>query len=284
MQLAAPLAAPLRTGLAAEPIRWNAGAGRGGNHVPADHAVEVAAFDRSLSFGSKYRFQGGVAQALSGVEVLVELGGPIPVDQVLARIGAQLAQLPTIVTERLRQIIVYRGQDTAYDRQWEKAYGIPGFQAVAAGGGGQVTFFGGKPYTDGVLFHELGHNLPVSTSDWRRAVDADDAHIAELAKGAAVLRPIEFEDVPDPVRRARWTPRLAPGGITPYADGRWGEDICEALRMLMSEQHKGHAFAERVDAVGGVHALWFGDAYPARTTLLERITQVDLDRDGTIGS
>ncbi len=283
MQLATRVAWVSPSSTTADPIRWNTGAPRGGHRLPTDRAVEVSPFERSLAFGgAKYRFQGGVAQALSGVEVLVEHGGPVPVDQVLARIGAQLAQLPAAVTARLRQIIVYRGQDEAYDRHWEKAYGIPGFQAVAAGGGGQVTFFGGKPYTDGVLFHELGHNLGMNASDWRRAMSADDAHIAKLAANAT-LRPVEFEHVPDPVRRLRWTPRLAPGGITPYADGRLGEDICEALRMLMSEQHRGHAFAEQVDAAGGVRALAFGDAYPARTALLERVTQVDLDRDGVIG-
>lgn len=264
-------------------IRWNPRARRGGHQLPSDRAIEVAGFERSLTFGgARYRFRGGVAQALSGVEVLVEHGGPVPVEQVLARIGAQLAQLPRVVTDRLRQIIVYRGQDAAYDRHWEQAYGIPGFQAVAAGGGGQVTFFGGKPYTDGVLFHELGHNLAVSSSDWRRAMSADDAHIARLAT-SATLRPVEFEHVPDAERRLRWTPRLSPGGITPYADGRIGEDISEALRMLMSEQHRGHPFAEQVDAAGGVRALAFGDAYPARTALLERVTHVDLDRDGVIG-
>lgn len=31
--------------------------------------------------------------------------------------------------------------------------------------------------------------------------------------------------------------------------------------------------------IGRVRALAFGDAYPARTALLERVTQVDLDRD-----
>lgn len=267
-----------------DPIRWHTGAARGGNHLPTDRAIEVAAFDRSLGFGmGKYHFAGGVAQALSGVEVLVERGGSVAPALVLAKIGAQLAELPSIITERIRQVIVYKGQDDGYDRFWEKRYGIPGFQAVAAGGGGQVTFFGGKPYTDGVLFHELGHNLPVGTGEWQRAVASDDRTIAALA-ATATLTPVEFEPVPDPVRRERWTPRLAPGGITPYSNGRWGEDICEALRMLVSEQHYGHAFATRTDATGGVHQLAFGDAYPARTALLERITKTDLDRDGTIGA
>jgi hypothetical protein len=267
----------------ADPIRWNASAGRGGNRVPAEHGVEVAPFERSLGFGmGRYAFQGGVAQALAGIEVLVERGGPVAPEQVLARIGAQLAALPSALTDRLRQIIVYRGQDTGYDGYWERAYGIPGFQAVAAGGGGQVTFFGGQPYNDGTLFHELGHNLPVSTGEWRRAVAADDRTIAQLAKGAT-LAPVEFEPVPDPVRRERWTARLAPGGITPYADGRWGEDISEALRMLFSERRFGHAFATSTDAAGGVRELRFGDAYPARTALLERASRTDLDGDGVIG-
>jgi len=134
-----------------------------------------------------------------------------------------------------------------------------------------------------VLFHEVGHNLPVGGGDWRAAQAADDKRIKELATGAT-LRPLEFEHVPDEVRRLRWTPRLAPGGITPYADGRQAEDISEALRMLMSERHRGHAFAERVDtATGGVRALTFGEAYPARTRVLELASKADLDGDGDIG-
>ncbi len=269
--------------IAHAPISWDPEARRGAHRLPTDRAVEVAPFERSLAFGTRYRFQGGLAQAMQGVEVLVEHGGPVPVEQVLARIGAQLAQLPAVTTERLRQIIVYKGQDTGYDRYWERTYGIPGFQAVAAGGGGQITFFGGRPYTDGVLFHELGHNIRVSSGDWRRAVEADDATIAALAS-RATLRAVQLDEVPDPERRARWTARLLPGGITPYGEKSAGEDISEALRMLMSEQHRGHAFAEQVDAAGGVRALSFGDAYPARTALLERITGVDLDRDGTVGA
>jgi hypothetical protein len=134
-----------------------------------------------------------------------------------------------------------------------------------------------------VLLHELGHNLPISSSEWTRASPADDDVVARLGAGAT-LRYHEFEPVPDPVRRARWTARLAPGGITPYSDGRMGEDVCEALRMLLSERHRGHAFAERTDnATGGVSALAFAVAYPARTKLLERATKFDLDGDGDIG-
>jgi hypothetical protein len=277
MQLAV---APIRPVTTDAPIHWNAGAGKGGNHVPADHTVEVLGFTRSLGIGSSYQFSGGVAQAMRGVEVLVEQGGPLPVEQVLEGISRQLALLPETMLERIRQIIVYKGQDVGYDKYWERAYGIPNFQAVAAGGGGTITFFGGKPYTDGVLFHELGHNIRVG--DWSAAQRADDRTIAELAK-AGTLRYLEFEPVPDPVRRARWTARLAPGGITPYADGRMGEDISEALRMLLSERHRGHAFAESVDAAGGVHALPFSVAYPARTRMLELATNFDLDGDGDIG-
>ena len=225
-------------------IQWNTGARRGGQNLPTDRSVDVLAFNRSLSSGGSYRFGGGVAQALHGVEVLVEHGGPLEASVVLARIGAQLAQVPPSAFAQLRQIIVYRGQDVAYDSFWERRYQIPGFQAVAAGGGGQVTFFGGKPYTDGVLFHELGHNISVSSGAWRDAVAADDRRLTELSK-SATLRAIEFEAIPDPVRRARWTPRLAPGGITPYAEGRTAEDISESLRMLLSERHRGHAFAEQ---------------------------------------
>jgi hypothetical protein len=278
------LLAPTTLGSTSDvPIRWNAGAGRGGNHVPSDHAVEVAPFSRSIGFGAAYQFSGGVAQALHGIEVLVERGGPVAVEQVLAGISKQLDEMPAIMLEKLRQIIVYKGQDVAYDRYWEKAYGIPGFQAVAAGGGGQVTFFGGRPYTDGVLFHELGHNLGMGSFEWNRAAKEDDKVVAQLGAGAT-LRYDEFEPVPDPVRRARWTARLAPGGITPYSDGRPGEDVCEALRMLLSERHRGHAFATRVDnATGGVSALPFSVAYPARTKVLERATNFDLDGDGDIG-
>jgi len=268
--------------VADQPLRWNLNAGRGGNRLPTDHAVAVGGFSRSLAGMSRYAFAGGVAQSLQGVEVLVELGGPVDPAVVLARIGAQLAQLPPVVTERLRQIIVYKGQDVGYDTYWERAYGIKGFQAVAAGGGGQVTFFGGKPYTDGVLFHELGHNLPVSSSAWMDAVRADNATIAALARTGA-LRPVQFEEIPDPARRERWTPRLAPGGVTPYADGRWGEDVSEALNLLLSEHHYGHPFAQVVDAAGGVRALTFAEAYPARTRLLELAAKHDLDGNGRIG-
>lgn len=266
----------------ADPIVWDPGARRGAQHLPTDAAVEVRAFRRSLSAGGSYAFTGGVAQALQGVEVLVERGGPVDPLEVLARIDRQLAELPAAALERLRQIIVYRTQDTAYDRFWERSYGIPGFQAVAAGGGGQITFFGGKPYTDGVLFHEVGHNLPVSSGQWSDAMRADDRTIAALAVQSS-LRPVAFEEVPDEVRRLRWTPRLAPGGITPYAHGRPGEDISEALRMLMSERHHGHAFAEIVDARGGVRALPFSVAYPERTRVLELAARADLDGDGDIG-
>jgi hypothetical protein len=274
------LAAPAMP--ATDPITWNPGARRGAQHLPTDTTIEVRGFRRSLSSGGAYEFQGGIAQALQGVEVLVERGGPIDPGEVLARIGRQLAQMPSAALEHLRQIIVYRTQDVSYDRFWERRYGIPGFQAVAAGGGGQVTFFGGSPYTDGVLFHEVGHNLPVSSSAWRDAQRADDRTIAELAS-RGTLRPVEFEHVPDEARRLRWTPRLAPGGITPYAHGRMGEDISEALRMLMSERHRGHAFAQLVDAQGGVRELRFSEAYPERTRILELASGADLDGDGDIG-
>jgi hypothetical protein len=278
MQLAS-IASPARS---VAPIAWDEGARRGAQHLPTDSTVDVQAFRRSLSWGAAYEFTGGIAQALHGVEVLVERGGSMDPVEVLARIDRQLAELPEAAIARLRQIIVYRTQDTAYDRAWERAYRIPGFQAVAAGGGGQVTFFGGKPYTDGVLFHEVGHNLPVNGSAWNDAMRSDDRTIAALV-ATGTLRPVAFEDVPDEVRRLRWTPRLAPGGITPYADGRPGEDIAEALRMLMSERHRGHAFAELVDALGGVRQLTFSEAYPARTRVLEVAANADLDGDGDIG-
>lgn len=269
----------------AAPLKWNDRAPRGGHRLPADRPVEVAAFGRKLVPGwpsDRYRFTGGVAQALRGIEVLVERDGPEAPEAVLARIGAQLDQVPAALTGNLRQIIVYNRQDEFYDRFWERQHGIPGFQAVAAGGEGQVTFFGGRPYTDGVLFHEVAHSLPVSTRAWSEAGAKDNVTLNGLAK-SGTLRPRPFEDVPDAARRERWTPRLAPGSVTAYGATAAFEDVAEAMRLLLSERHYGHAFGEVVAADGTVRDLPFSAVYPARTRVLETTARADLDGDGTIG-
>ncbi|MCW2923292.1 MAG: hypothetical protein JWM98_696 [Thermoleophilia bacterium] len=280
MLAAAPSTTP-PSPAAATPLPWSQGAGRGGNHLPANHPAQVG--DQSLRFSPRfsdpaYHFAGGTGQTEHGVELLVETGSA---PGVLDGLRAAVAEVPQSILDGVRQVRVLAGHDEGYDRYYEQAYGIPGFHAVAAGGGGAVNFFGGRPYAAGVLFHELGHSLPVS--GWGAAVRADDATIAALAKGG-VLAPVEFEPIPDPVRRARWTPRLAPGAVTPYGGSATGEDIAESLHLLLSETHFGHAFATVTPTGGTPRPLTFGEAYPARTAVLERAARSDLDHDGTIGA
>lgn len=272
---------PARTHAA--PIAWNPDARRGAHRLPSDDSVEVGS--ARLPFtpgGPAYAFGSGVAQAIRGVEVFLEAGGVLTPEQQLAELTRAFEFVPQSLLDRVRQLRILARQDDAYDRYYERSYGIPGFQAVAAGGGGTISMFGGRPYTDGTLFHELGHNLDMSAREWRDAVRLDDARIAELALGGT-LAPLAFEHVPDPVRRARWTPRLAPGAVTPYGGSAMGEDIAESLHLLMSERRFGHAFASITDASGATRALAFGAAYAARTALLERAARADLDADGDIG-
>lgn len=279
------LISPARPAAAApSPISWSPHAGHGGNRIPTDRVVDVSSASLQFApFGPAYRFGGGIAQAVRGVEIFVEGGGPYPAADVLEGLRQSLAVVPQVLLDHVDQLRVLARQDDAYDKYYEKAYKIPGFQAVAAGGGGTISFFGGKPYAEGVLFHEIGHNLPVSGGAWRDAVRADDATIAKLAANGK-LTPQEFEPIADPVRKARWTARLAPGAVTPYGASSTAEDISEALHFLMKEQRFGHAFATITAADGASRALTFGDAYPARTALLERVAKYDLDADGTIGA
>ncbi|MCW2960489.1 MAG: hypothetical protein JWM90_876 [Thermoleophilia bacterium] len=279
MHLSAPI-----TVAAAEPLRWNPSAGRNAHRLPTDHVIEVG--DAKLKFSPgwtdpAYRFTGGIAQAARGAELFVEAGGPFAADGVLTDLRRALDEVPQPMLDGVNQIRVLARQDEAYDRYFAKAYGIPGFQAAAAGGGGTITFFGGKPYSTGTLFHELAHNLGVG--GWSGASAADDAVVASLLR-TGTLRQLEFEPIPDPARRARWTPRLAPGAVTPYGQSATGEDIAEGMRLIMSESHFGHAFAQHVASDGTVRELPFGEIYPNRTAALERAARTDLDRDGTIGS
>lgn len=280
-------AAPSRTEhLSGERLPWNPDARRGANDIPATAPVEVASAELQFSPGwndPAYRFGGGVAQALHGVEVFVEDGSARPGVQLLGELRTALDEVPPLLLEHVSQIRVLARSDDGYDRFYEKAYGIPGFHAVAAGGGGAISFFGGRPYTQSTLFHELGHELSVGSREWRRAVADDDATIAALARSGR-LAPDEFEPVPDPVRRARWTPRLAAGAVTPYGASATGEDISESLSQLLSERHFGHAFAHVELADGSRRELTFAEAYPARTAVLERASRSDLDGDGAIGA
>lgn len=268
----------------AAPASWNPNAGRGAHRLPGSGSIAVGS--ARLPFapgGPAYAFGGGFAQAIRGVEIFIEAGGAMAPQQQFAELARAFEHVPQALLDNVRQLRILARQDTAYDRYFERAYGIPGFQAVAAGGGGSITMFGGRPYTEGVLFHELGHNLSLSSREWRDAVRTDDAKLLELAKlGTLAANPFEF--VPDPVRRARWSPRLAPGAVTPYGASAIGEDIAEALHLLMSERRFGHGFASITDASGATRALTFGEAYAARTRVLERAARVDLDGDGDIGA
>lgn len=273
-----------RTSSLTRSASWNPGAGRGGNRIPSDRVTEVgAASMRFAPFGPAYRFGSGIAQAVRGVEVFVERGGPLAAEHVLDGLRASLEHVPRVLLDRVAQLRVLARHDEAYDAYYAKVYGIPGFQAVAAGGGGRISMFGGKPYVEGVLFHELGHNLDVSHGAWRDAVRSDDGTIARL-RASGALEPWQFEPVPDPVRKARWTPRLAPGPVTPYGGSSTQEDISESLLQLLGEQRFGHAFAVLRAADGTTRAVTFGEAYPARTALLERSARHDLDGDGNLGS
>lgn len=226
--------------------------------------------------GAPYHFVGGVADAHRGVRLLFENVNPTQdAAEVRDRVKQQLDEVPQELVKRVNNITVLARQDVAFDSAFEREYGIPGFQAVAAGGGGDITFFGGKPYSVGTFFHELGHNLPVSHSGWRKVVEQDDAAIAKLREREP-LSAEPLETVPDPVRQARWHPRLQPGGVTPYGDGRISEDIAESLRFLLSERHFKRSFATAGEGASA-RPLWFAEAYPNRTRFLEAAAKADLD-------
>lgn len=225
--------------------------------------------------GPDYQFTGGFYQGIEGTTLIVEHVNEARNAENLAQVTQLLSEAPKSVTKRVHEITVLAQQDEPYDQYFESAYKIPDFQAVAAGGNGTITFFGGKPYSVGTMFHEFAHNLPVSERDWKRATRRDDATIATLAQSTP-LSAEPFEIVPDPVRQARWAPRLSPGGLTPYGDGNLGEDIAEAMRLLLSERHFGRSFATAGTGTDA-HPLWFSRAYPERTKLLERVAKADLD-------
>lgn len=96
-----------------------------------------------------------------------------------------------------------------------------------------------------------------------------------------MLAPREFEPVPDLARRARWTPRLAPGAVTAYGATDPHEDIAESMRLLMSEAQYGHSFAQATRGGKHLRDVSFDEAYPARTVILERAAEADLDSDGS---
>lgn len=235
---------------------------------------------RPLAFSIPgYEFTGGVATMHAGVEILVENGGTEP-NALIATISGLLDTAPARAVAELGQLRVQARQDEGYDHYYERAYRIPGFQAVAASGGGMSIYFGGKIYAEGVLFHELGHVAArlFDSGSWMRALHADDTHLREvLATGTLTpkqLGPI----VPDPVRRARWTPRLSPGGVTGYADqaltaaGTPAEDMCEALKIRTMERYFGDAMATFHDAkTGAERDITFAELYPNRAKLLEAL-------------
>lgn len=130
--------------------------------------------------------------------------------------------------------------------------------------------------------HELAHNLPVDLNQWATARRADDDVVSQL-RDEAMLRPREMEQVADPSRRARWSARLAPGGVTPYGETHELEDIAESMRLLLLERSKGVPFAEATDSSGAVRAVRFSEAYPQRTAVLELAARDDLNGDGVIG-
>jgi hypothetical protein len=253
-----------------QPITWRFG-GKGVNHIPVGAQLPVIPFGFPSGVGGTFPFVGGVATALRGVELLVENGSAGDTLKTLAQVEKLVGEVPREILDHTNQIRVVRGQDEKYDRYWEKRYNIPGFKAAAMGGGGSITFFGGKPYTDGALFHEVAHNLYVNERRWEDAAARDDKVVAQFqAQGA--LKPVELEIVPDPARRERWTPRLAPGGVTPYGDGRPAEDIAESMRLILSEKHYGKSFATITKPTGETRPLTFGEMYPNRVAVLQGAT------------
>lgn len=223
--------------------------------------------------GGTYRFTGGFSDAHRGVKLLLEHVSDAQDAANFAQVTQLLDQIPLKILKRVSSVGLLARQDEAYDRYYERAYKIPGFQAVAAGGWGTITFFGGKLYSVGTMFHEFGHNLSVNQSAWKRAIEQDNRTIAALA-ARAPLSAEPFELVPDKVRQERWQPRLAPGGLTPYGEGRTGEDIAEGIRLLLSERHFGRAFAT-IGTGADARPLTFAEAYPARTKLLEQAARFD---------
>ena len=274
MPVAAP--APART-----IDHWNERASRGANHVAEGELVEVGPSTfRPLAFGIPgYRFTGGTATAHAGVELLVEGGGPVPQADVLAKLTSLIDAAPSRAVGELAQVKVEARQDEGYDHYYERAYRIPGFQAVAASGPGQSTYFGGRIYFDGAFFHELGHVAGdlVDSWAWNKAIKADDANIAALLQ-RGTLAPTQLGPVvPDPVRRERWTPRLQPGGITGYGEsalkaGTNVEDLSESLRLRTSERYFGSVMATFHDnATGADRPISFAELYPNRAHQLETL-------------
>jgi hypothetical protein len=256
---------------------WDEGGRRGLNHIADGEVVSVGATTmHPLMWGIPgYRFAGGQATAHAGVEILSEDGGAAAADN-FAKVSSLMDAAPVKAVAELGQVVIEARQDDAYDKYFERAYHIPGFQAVAASGGGLSTYFGGHVHADGVFFHELGHIAGdlVDEGAWGKAITDDDANLrAILAKGTLTptqLGPVET----DPVRRARWTPTLAPGGVTPYAQdalqsGTRVEDIAEALRLRTLERYDNGLMATFTDkATGAARPIGFAELYPHRAALL----------------
>jgi hypothetical protein len=219
-----------------------------------------------------YQFTGGVTGAYRGVELLIEDGCALPVEQVAEQLARLIDASPANAVAQLHHVTVRARQDEGYDRYYSKAYRIPDFHAAAASGYGASTYFGGEVHSPGTFFHELGHQLDVGGGEWHRAMAADDAVIGRLLATGSLepnqLGPIE----PDPARRERWTPRLAPGAVTGYADKALGEEVAESLRLRTIERWFHEAIATYVDrATGARRPVTFDELYPARAALLERI-------------
>ena len=275
--------------------RWNEQATHGANRITEGEQVTVGASTFSpLAWGIPgYRFTGGTATMHAGVELLVEQGSP-DAGGVLTELTNLIDVAPVLAVAKLAQVKVEARHDDAYDKYYERAYHIPGFQAVAASGPGESTYFGGRIYAEGAFVHELGHVAGdlVSGRAWMHALQADDKVIAGLLASGTLsvsqLGPIE----PDPARRARWTARLAPGGITGYGDsalrsGTPVEDICESLRLRTIERYfHGSMATYRDNATGAERAIGFGELYPNRAALLAALgpsvaeAQRARDRDG----
>lgn len=265
----------------APPIRhidkWNASQARGANKIASGEVVTVGPTQLpGLMLGiPRHAFQGGMATAYRGVEILVEQGSE-PFDALTGRLKTVLDAAPQKAVAELRAVTIVNRQDEGYDKYFERQYRIPGFQAVAAGGPGSFRLFGGRLYTDTVVLHELGHVAGggISSGAWKRAAKQDDAQLQALIQQGQLtpnqLGPI----VPDPVRRARWTPRLAPGGVTPYGHdqlvrGNVGEDLAEALNLRSSERLYKSPFATLTPLDGSpARPLTFDEAYPGRAALL----------------
>ncbi len=114
---------------------------------------------------------------------------------------------------KVNKNIVFTEQKSNLDSHWEKEFNMPGFEAAATGGDGDIAVYNGKKMSPGTYAHESGHNLAVSL--WGTVHPPADSDYGKTQKMGINGR--------------------VTNAVSEYGSNNRAEDFAEACRLYVDE-------------------------------------------------